>query len=103
MIKTALKHWIYELCINQIFNAINSNFTTVPKKLQLKIGETYSEIWYRTSRNTKLILQNATLSQLKINNTMALFRFPDPNELHDGIQIHSLTLVITNNIFKIVK
>jgi hypothetical protein len=26
MIKTAIKHWIYELCINRLFSSIETNF-----------------------------------------------------------------------------
>ena len=32
MIKTAIKHWIFEVCIEQVFNGIENNFSTLPKK-----------------------------------------------------------------------
>jgi len=49
MIKIALKHWIYELAINQIFNGIKKNFDTSKnfKKFYLenfKIGDRFGLI-----------------------------------------------------------
>ena len=42
MIKVAIKHFIYEKCIDVFFNAISRNFDTNP--MLLVEGETYKEI-----------------------------------------------------------
>jgi hypothetical protein len=38
MIKTALKHYLYEFCINQIFNGVKRNFITVNKSHCIRYG-----------------------------------------------------------------
>lgn len=47
MIKTVIKHWIYDFCIDQVFNGIQKNFTQ-PKDdaiwKQLKEGYHYQWI-----------------------------------------------------------
>lgn len=43
MIKIVLKHWIYEKCINVLFNTIDRNFNT-PTSSRVKIGKCYSKI-----------------------------------------------------------
>ena len=42
MIKVAIKHFIYEKCINVLFSAISRNFNRNPRLLV--VGETYKEI-----------------------------------------------------------
>ena len=46
MIKTALKHWIYETCIEQIFVGINKNFkvNTMLSKNFVKPGDRFKRI-----------------------------------------------------------
>ena len=44
MIKVALKHWIYELCIEQIFENIKNNFVIKLNPYQFKKGEIYTYI-----------------------------------------------------------
>jgi len=45
MIKTALKHWIFEGCINILFDRIGNNFT---KNTKLpKIGDKFKMVRYR--------------------------------------------------------
>jgi len=47
MIKTAIKHFIYEACIEQLFNGIDRNFRKVKTlKDKLVIGKHYSRIDY---------------------------------------------------------
>ena len=42
MIKTTLKHWIYEMCIKVFFERLFTNFRTGP--ISLKVGEYYTLI-----------------------------------------------------------
>jgi hypothetical protein len=44
MIKTFIKHWIYELCIQQLFNAFNRNFSTPSRLYNMKVGDTFYSI-----------------------------------------------------------
>lgn len=44
MIKTFIKHWIYELCIEQLFNAFTRNFKIQPDLQNVKIGDTFEMI-----------------------------------------------------------
>ena len=45
MIKTFLKHWIFEICIEQIFKTIFNNFKTVDiQKINFRKGQIYSVI-----------------------------------------------------------
>jgi hypothetical protein len=41
VIKVALKHWIYDYCINILFNHIKNNFSTFNIKQKFKVGEKY--------------------------------------------------------------
>jgi hypothetical protein len=43
MIKTTLKHWIYELCINELFDEVKRNFEIKPF-LKIKINDRLSYI-----------------------------------------------------------
>ena len=45
MISTAIKHYIYEMCIEVLFDRIINNFKTIP--VRFKIGERYSLIIIR--------------------------------------------------------
>jgi len=47
MIKIALKHWIYEVCIEQLFDGISRNFI-IPKNMlrTFQIGEQYEIMKY---------------------------------------------------------
>jgi len=47
MIKIALKHWIYEQCVNVLFDNIYNNFKVNALVRQLKLGEHYSSIYTR--------------------------------------------------------
>ena len=52
MIKTALKHWIYEVCIDKLFSSIVDNFGNVNEKLWIfKEGNTFSYIEYCYKKN----------------------------------------------------
>jgi len=42
MIKVALKHWIYEVCIEQVFNGIAKNFNSVIRSY--KKGDKFSRL-----------------------------------------------------------
>lgn len=44
MIKIALKHFIYEKCIDVLFNAIENNFCTNTENSEFKIGDTFEHI-----------------------------------------------------------
>ena len=45
MIDIALKHWIYELCIDQLFNGIQKNFTFTTRDIYTcKKGDTFRKI-----------------------------------------------------------
>jgi len=48
MIKVALKHWIYELCLGQMFNSIHRNFSDIPRTVLdcLKVGASYDTMVY---------------------------------------------------------
>ena len=53
MIKIALKHWIYDLCITQLFNGIAKNF--IPPKPEEKwqmLITGYHYQWIKTPRKT---------------------------------------------------
>jgi len=66
MIKLALKHLIYELCIEQLFNGIRKNFIIYPPT-KYKIGEKYGLIEFRiTSSNYHII--HATISDIQHGN-----------------------------------
>lgn len=43
MIKIALKHWIYEKCINVLFDGIKKNFN-LSRNYPVRVGEFYSTI-----------------------------------------------------------
>ena len=52
MLKTAIKHYIYELCINIFFDNIEKNFVLLNKKQsinskrnQIKVGDYYKSIY----------------------------------------------------------
>jgi len=44
MIKTALKHWVYEFCIERMFNGVSKNFGA-PKFIMFKEGQLYDEMF----------------------------------------------------------
>ena len=49
MIKTAIKHYIYDFCIDQVFNGIRKNLMKGPEEevwTKLKMGSTYWWIVY---------------------------------------------------------
>jgi hypothetical protein len=50
MIKIALKHWIYDYCINVAFDNIQKNFIikTLPS---LKVGEYYKKIGFKVTNS----------------------------------------------------
>ena len=45
MIKIALKHWIYEKCIDVLFKAIDNNFCFGPEKNGFKVGDKFKYIY----------------------------------------------------------
>jgi hypothetical protein len=51
MLKVALKHWIYEQCIDLIFDGIASNFIGFSYSKPLEIGDKYSLIVERGENN----------------------------------------------------
>jgi hypothetical protein len=48
MIKVALKHYIYDYCIDLIFKGISSNFIGFSYNKNLKVGDRYSLIVERS-------------------------------------------------------
>jgi len=46
MIKTALKHWIYEVCIEQLFDGIGKNFNHHSSRPNFKRHERYRSITF---------------------------------------------------------
>lgn len=51
MIKTLLKHWIYEMCIEQLFSAVAKNFSKSPNPNilnMLEVGRKYNVIYYNS-------------------------------------------------------
>jgi len=44
MIKTFLKHWIYEICIIQIFDALSRNFKDISPINSIQIGDRFNQI-----------------------------------------------------------
>ena len=47
MIKTALRHWIFEICIERLFDGISKNFRVAQKK-KFRIGDKFAYIIQRT-------------------------------------------------------
>ena len=69
MIKTALKHWILEACIEQVFKAINKNFIGTPR--QFERGEFYAYI-IKTFVSWDAELDRIATSLFKYNNVKFL-------------------------------
>jgi len=44
MIKIALKHFIYEKCIDTIFNAINRNFAVIKKETKVPLSPFFTHV-----------------------------------------------------------
>ena len=51
MIKVFLKHWVYEACINRIFEAIENNFSSIYE--EFKVGDRFKRIVYVNPRVDK--------------------------------------------------
>jgi len=41
MIKTVLKHWIYEVCIERLFDGIYKNFVLIKQVSKFKVGDRF--------------------------------------------------------------
>ena len=50
-----MKHWVYELCIQQCFNAFCRNFSTTSKLHNVKIGDTFNSIIISPSTEQEII------------------------------------------------
>ena len=55
MIKIALKHWIYEKCIDVLFKTINNNFLLGHKVNEFKVGDKFEYIVIKDSNPGYLI------------------------------------------------
>jgi len=66
MIKIAIKHFIYEKCINVLFGAIKRNFRT-PPKFKFEVGMQLSYIDFITFGNTKRRVTIRDVTILQIN------------------------------------
>ena len=55
MIKTFVKHWIYELCIQQFFNAFRRNFSIASKINNVKVGDIFDCIIITPSEEQEII------------------------------------------------
>jgi len=53
MIKVALKHWIYEVCIEQLFSGITKNFN-IGNFLRFKKGDHFEYIYFRFSETNTI-------------------------------------------------
>jgi hypothetical protein len=62
MIKTTLKHWIYELCIKQLFDAIKLNFSLLNVK-SFKVGDKFKEI-HEINNGVATIYRNCKITQV---------------------------------------
>jgi len=99
MIKTAIKHFIYEACIYQFFKGINKNFSQSPK---LVVGKTYSKIsykaWYkrncRTLTNIKIL--NIYPSEIFNKNYCVNLSFKNAGRTIEGV-------IYLNSIYNIEK
>jgi len=66
MIRTAIKHWIFEVCIEQMFNGFFKNFVTVHRNIKyerLKEGDTFD---YVTVRNVGYVTASSKFYGCKI-------------------------------------
>jgi len=67
MIKTFIKHWIYELCIQQLFNAFNRNFSTTSRLYNMKVGDTFYSITISPSPEQEIIYYSPIVVSVKDN------------------------------------
>jgi hypothetical protein len=75
MIKIALKHWIYDYCINLIFKGIASNFTTFNIK-SIKKGD-----WFRIIEDKNHIYHRCEIIDMNKNDiTITFERFGNYND-----------------------
>lgn len=86
MIKIAFKHWIYEACINVLFDKIENNFRSVHK---LIIGRTYNNLTIRGRGNVSgYILFNVEV--IDFVNDIYKIRFRQVNTHYDNGKIGHL-------------
>ena len=62
MIKIALKHFIYEKCINVLFDGIVSNFI-IPYKFN--VGDRFNYMWMRSTHDRYMYYSDVTLVDLR--------------------------------------
>ena len=63
MIKIALKHWIYEKCINAFFEKVNKNFLLSHNPNDFRLGDRfeYITVVFITDGRTVLKMYNCTI------------------------------------------
>jgi len=64
MIKIALKHFIYEICIDMVFNNISKNFK-IPKKIIWKVGDMYECIATRPNERDIFLYIHAKVLEIR--------------------------------------
>lgn len=65
MIDIALKHFIYEACINTLFNGIRKNFFLPSKALpDFKVGQTYQYLTSISSTNSVANFYGITITRV---------------------------------------
>lgn len=62
MIKLALKHWVYEQCIDVLFNAVKNNFSD---RYRFKVGDKYVYLAITCVDTTKwhYVFNNVTITR----------------------------------------
>ena len=64
MLKIYLKHFIYEKCIDVIFNAISNNFSEISKFHKIKIGDTFYSITLHESPTTSIVYYSPKVTEV---------------------------------------
>jgi hypothetical protein len=62
MIKIALKHWIYDYCIDLIFKGISSNFNKT--SIQFKRGDKFSLVECWCNDKSRIIFHNVIINNI---------------------------------------
>lgn len=62
MIKTFIKHWVYELCIQQLFKGFSRNFRAASKLHNVKVGDSFRYIIIIASEEQKIRYFNPEVS-----------------------------------------
>jgi len=106
MIKIALKHWIYEKCIDVFFKAITNNFIFDHKQNEFNPGERFSSIVIKLPNLFKLDSNNVKIYTCTILDNLegtVLIQFYSKHEKNSEYERYGKPLNWRVNITDIVE